>query len=310
MSKKKSAKAAKATKASRKSAPGEGRKNKSSGAVPKRIKASTRAAYEVALDPKKDAHERQTALTLDPTALCESGETFASVLSVLLDSSEPIEVRLTAFEAVAAARFSARNFESCRSDYIAALRKAAEDANPELRRRALGALARENDAFAQKKLLAGLKDPAKALVPPEKALQLLGNDVHADVYAIARELAAKPPSTVVQQEALRLLGSDPNSLQLLESILRDKSQPVESRQISAAALHAIDPSKYQQQAREMLLDKDENPDIQSMSLTALTYFGDDKVSDDKRLLERVDELNKGAASPVKKIAKQFLSKYQ
>jgi uncharacterized protein (UPF0147 family) len=310
VSKKKSSKPAKTPKASRKPGTGESRKKKSGGAASKQAKASTRAAYAIALNPKKDARQRQAALTVDPTALCESSETFNSVLNVLRDPSEPIEVRLSAFEAVAAARFSARNFESCRADYIAALREVAEDANPELRRRALGALAREKDGFAQKKLLAGLKDPTKALVPPEKALQLLGNDVHADVYAIARELAAKPPSSLVQQEALRLLASDANSVQLLENILRDKNQPVEARQISAAALHAINPPKYQQQARELLLDKDENPDIQSMSLTALTYFGDEKVADDKPLLERVDELNKDAPSPVKAMAKQFLSKYQ
>src|SRR5262249_54097887 len=162
-------------------------------------------------------------------------------------------------------------FKSCRPDYIAALRAVAEDADPELRQRALGVLAREKDGFAQKKLIAGLKDPDQALVPPEKALQLLGYDVHADAYALAREIVAKPPRPVAKQEALRLLSSDPKSASLLERVLRDKNEPVEARQICAAGLHVINPPKYQEQARELLLDKDENPDIQSMSLTALTY---------------------------------------
>ena len=60
-----------------------------------------------------------------------------------------------------------------RGDYIATLRKVATDPDPELRQRVLGMLMRDKDGFAQKKLLDGLKDPAKALVPPEKALQLL-----------------------------------------------------------------------------------------------------------------------------------------
>lgn len=277
---------------------------------PKGLKASTRAAYAIAVNPKKDSQERQAALAQDPTALCESAKTFQSVLKVLRDPNEPIEVRLSALDAIGVARFSAANFKSCRPDYIAALRAVAEDADPELRQRALGVLAREKDGFAQKKLIAGLKDPDQALVPPEKALQLLGYDVHADAYALAREIVAKPPSSLAKQEALRLLSSDPKSASLLERVLRDKNEPVEARQICAAGLHVINPPKYQEQARELLLDKDENPDIQSMSLTALTYFGDKKVADDKPLLERVDELHKEAPSAVKTMAKQFLSKYQ
>lgn len=296
--------------APRKAAAGTGRTKKASAASPKAGKAAARTAYSVAVDPKKSSLKRREAFAQDPTELCSSSKTFASVLKVLRDPSEPIDVRLSAFDAVAVARFSARDFESCRSDYIAALREVAEDADPELRQRALGMLAREKDGFAQKKLLAGLKNPDKALVPPEKALQLLGYDIHTDAYAYAREIVAKPPNSLAKQEALRLLASDPTSASLLEKVLRDKSESVEDRQISAAALHAINPSKYQDQARELLLDQDENPDIQSMSMTALNYFGDQKIADDKVLLERVDELAKKGASAIKPQAKQLRSKYQ
>lgn len=62
-------------------------------------------------------------------------------------------------------------FESSSGDYRTTLRNVAQDENPELRERALSVLAQLKDGFAQKKLLEGLQNPEKALVPPEKALQ-------------------------------------------------------------------------------------------------------------------------------------------
>ena len=64
------------------------------------------------------------------------------------------------------------------------LAQGRDDPDPELRQRVLGILMREKDGYAQKKLLEGLKNPAKALLPPEKALQLLSYDVHAEAYSV------------------------------------------------------------------------------------------------------------------------------
>ena len=114
-----------------------------------------------------------------PLAVCESDKNLQAMLNVLRNKDEPVEVRLAALQSLQAASFSVVAFESCRGDYIATLRAVAEDPDPELRQRVLGLLAREKDGFAQKKLLEGLKNPDKALVPPEKALQLLSYDVHA-----------------------------------------------------------------------------------------------------------------------------------
>ena len=130
-----------------------------------------------------------------------------------------------------------RRFESCRGDYIATLRKVADDPDPELRQRVLGLLAREKDGFAQKKLLEGLQDPDKALVPPEKALQLLSYDVHADAYAAARDIVKKPPNEMARREALRLLAADATAAPMFEKLMRDKNELREIRQISASALH-------------------------------------------------------------------------
>ncbi len=221
-----------------------------------------------------------------------------------------MEVRLAALQSLQAASFSVVAFEACRADYTAALRQVATDPDPEIRQRVLGLLARENDGFAQKKLLEGLKKPEKALVPPEKALQLLSYDVHAETYAVAREIVKNPPNPEAKQEALRLLTADATAGPVFEKILRDKEESPEIRQISAAALHALDPEKLQENAREILLDSSEQAQIQATSLTALAQFGDgEMVSKDEALLASVDRLSSEASTKVKQSARRFLSKY-
>jgi hypothetical protein len=233
-----------------------------------------------------------------------------SMLDVLRDKEQPIEVRFAALQSLGAAGFSSPDFAAIQGDYIAALREVATDADPEMRRRALGILAREKDGFALKKLLDGLKNPAEALLPPEKALQLLGSDIHTDAYPVAREILKNPPNPTARREALRLLASDASSAPTFESILQDKKETPEIRQISAAALHALKPEKLQEYAREILLDPSEHADMHQTSLTALTQFGAPELADDKKLITRVNRMSTTSTEDVKNSARQFLGKYK
>jgi hypothetical protein len=185
-----------------------------------------------------------------------------------------------------------------------------DDPDEELRQRVLGILAREKDGYVQQRLLAGLQDPSKALVPPEKALQLLSYDVHAEAYPVAREIVNAPPNPEAKREALRLLSADAKSAPVFEKLLRDKDEDRDIRQISAAALQAVNPKQFQQQARELLLDDKEYDDIQATALTALEQFGDEKsVTKDQQLMDRIDELGNAKSAKVKKSAKRFMSRY-
>jgi HEAT repeat protein len=246
-----------------------------------------------------------------PLAVCESDKDLQAMLNVLRSEDEPVKVRLAALQSLGAAAFSVIAFESCRGDYLAALRKVATDPKPELRQRVLGLLMREKDGFAQRKLLEGLKNPDKALVPPEKALQLLSYDVHAEAYAAARAIVSKPPNPDARREALRLLAADATAAPLFEKLLRDKNELREIRQISASALHALKPDRLQQVAREIVLDKSDYDDIKATSLMALATFGDDKaLADDTVLLNSVDRFGAGKApSKYKQGARRFLRKY-
>jgi hypothetical protein len=265
----------------------------------------------MATNSGKTPKQRIAAMSEVPLAVCENDENLQAVLNVLRNEAEPVPVRLAALQSLQAAAFSVISFQPCRADYIATLRKIATDPDPEIRQRALGILARDKDGFAQKKLLEGLQNPDKALLPPEKALQLLSNDVHAEAYAIAREMVKNPPNEIAKQEALRLLAADAKSAPIFEKHLRDKDETREVREISAAALQSINPQKMHAEARKIVLDKSDHDDIQATSLTALATTSDDTEAAfiDEELFKEVERLRSKGSANVKKSARRFLSKF-
>jgi len=273
------------------------------------MKMSALAALSVATNAKKPTTERLAALAQVPQAILASDENLQKLLEVVRNTEEPVQVRLEAINALATAAFAVTTFEPYRNDYIATLQAVADDPNQEIRESALGLLASEKNKFAQKKLLDGLKNPAKALVPPEKALQLLSYDVHTEAYGVARDIVDNSPNELARQEALRLLAADPNSTKLFEKLLRDKDETREVRQVAASALNSLAPQKLQEHAREMLLDDSEYEDIQATSLSAVKQFGDEEeVAKDKALLKSVNRMSADAkSSKYKKSAKDFLA---
>jgi hypothetical protein len=273
-------------------------------------KRSERAVLSVATSAQRGVEERIAALAEPALAATEKEDSLQAVLKVLRSQEQPTPVRLAALKTLQAASFGAPAFESLRGDYIATLREVAQDRNLELRQRALGILTREKDGFAQRKLLEGLEKPEIALVTPEKALQLLSSDVHAEAYSAARSIVSKPPSDIARREALRLLAADATAAPIFEKLLRDKEELAEIRQISASALQALNPDKLQEHARDILLDNSEYDEIRATCLSALTQFGNaEGVAKDEALLERVDQLREEASSNIKQSARRFLDKY-
>lgn len=270
-----------------------------------------RQAMSIATNASKTVKQRVTAMAAAPLAVNESDKDLQAMLKVLRDQGEPLAVRLAALQSLGAAAFSVLSFASCRADYIATLRKVADDPEPELRQRVLGTLMREKDGYAQKKLLEGLKNPGNALIPPEKALQLLSYDIHAETYSAARAILKKPPNDEAKREALRLLAADGKAAPIFEKVLRDKKELRENRQIAASALHALRPEKLQEQARKILLDKSDYNDIKATSLTALEQFGDGgSFGKDKALMKSVDRLGAGKApARYRQSARRFMRKY-
>jgi hypothetical protein len=278
----------------------------------KKFAESNAAALKTATNAAHDPGERVKAFSMAGRALCDDKENLDEVIKVLQDTQSPQAVRLAALRALQSASFSVVKFTPCRPAYGTALRALVEDPDLEIRQRVLGILAREQDGYAQQRLIEGLQHPEKALVPPEKALQLLSYDIHADAYAVAREIVSKPPNPAAKREALRLLAADPASVPTFENILRNKDEPVEMRQLSASALHTLAPQKMQEYARDIVLDDSESDELKTTSLTALTNFANEEaLAQDDALQKTVDTLREKSAAPeLKDSAQNFLKKYR
>lgn len=272
-------------------------------------KPAGRGYLSVMRSAERSVAERTKAVSAVSPATAGDPE-LTALMAVLTDKTAPSPVRLAALQSLGAARFASPAFAASQGDYIAALRKVVDDPDLELRQRVLGILAREKDPYAQKRLLDGLKDPTKALVSPEKALQLLSYDVHADAYPVARQIVQNPPNQDAKREALRLLAADAESAPMFERILRDKSESAEIREVGAAALHALRPDSLQAHARDIVMDPSEPDDIQRTSLTALTQFGPSQVGEDQALMNRVDELSTRGSATVQDSARKLRAKYR
>lgn len=276
----------------------------------KNLTLTSSQCIATATDSDKTIDERVSAICSPNLVILEKEEYFKDILSVLENTSEPLDVRLSALQAIQATTFQIAEFEKFRGNYISTLRKVARGPEEILRNRALGILSRQKDGYAQKKLIQGLHNPEKALVAPEKALQLLKNDIHADAHSAARKIVKKPPNKHAKREALRLLASDTSAAKLFERVLRNKEENLEHRQISAVALHSMKPETLLKHAKEIIQDTSDNENLQETCLTALTEFGEATVKGDEKLLKHVKQLKTKGKSRVKKLARQFIAKYE
>ena len=272
--------------------------------------ASTSSYWAAVSSSKKTTKQRIDALSRLPAALCEDRTKFNEVLAILRDTTQSSSLRRATLQIIQSASFSAPNFEVCRPDYLATLRALVTDPDLELRQRALGMLAREHDGSTQRLLVDGLEEPSRAVVPPEKALQLLGYDIHTDVYAIARKIAANPPNEAARIEALRLLGADTASVPMFEAMLQDKKEKVDARRLAASALQALVPDKLQGYARDIVQDETDDDDVKATSLTALTDLGHAGTVSDA-LYQSVDKIrSKSKSTALKQSARRFIDKYR
>ena len=110
--------------------------------------------------------------------------------------------------------------------------------------------------------------------------------------------------------ATPLLAADPASQDLLAGILNDKKQSQPTRRASALALQALSPEAFQEHARRIVLDEDENSDLRATSISALAHtMGQEALSQDTELTERVERLEKHTSSKeVKRSAASYMSK--
>jgi hypothetical protein len=233
-----------------------------------------------------------------PLARSDFSDSIPALLATLRNAQEPVPVRDAALQALRAATFLGEHFAPYRVDFINALRQIARpDTDPQLRADALEVLAVEKDSDAQELLRRGLREPQFALVPPTKALQLLGYDDHAGAAELALEIFHQTGDLATKEAALRVLATDAKSQDLFAQLLQDKSQPRSLRALSATGLHFLNPQKFSDIAREIVLDDSDFEDIRATSLGALATAPEHQaLRQDSGFVERIKQLE--AASPL------------
>jgi hypothetical protein len=268
-------------------------------------------AVEVLRDKHESIELRTQALEPIGITLATRHDLIDVVLSMLRDATEPVELRKAALRTLQQASFRAVAFAPKRPDYLAALRSLIDDKDADLRRRVIGILAREADEYVQRRLIEGLEQPSKALVPAAKAIQFLGYDIHAEHFPILREIVRRPPNRAAQKEAVRLLGSDPSSKDLLAEILEDKSESPDVRNVSAIALQTLDPDQFEELAKRIALDDTEDDRLRASCISALTHFANPAtLTDNAEFTRGVEQLReKSPSRQVKQATAAYILKY-
>ena len=249
-------------------------------------------------DPAEEPELRASALRAIGPDMGNRDDSLNLLLGLLRDRAQPGAVRMAALQVLQTLAIISPLFMSKRPDYFATLRSNVDDPDTVLRQAVIEILALEKDEYVQRRLLEGLDDASKALVSPEKAVQLLGHDVHAELYPRLREIVQNPSNPQVREEAVRLLAGDPDSKELLVNLMRNKDEDPKIRTLSAVALQTLDPAAFADQAKQIVIDDTEHDQLRVTGLTGLTHFADRaSLRGDPTFDERLKEIRDTSASP-------------
>jgi uncharacterized protein (UPF0147 family) len=262
-------------------------------------------------DQSEEPARRAAALRASGRDMGQRDESIDLLLELLKDIAQPHEVRAAALQVLQTLAFTSSLFMAKRPAFLATLRSIVDDPDTQIRQAAIEILALEKDEYVQRRLNEGLDDPSKALVNPEKAIQLLGQDVHAELYPRLREIVQNPPNPAAREEAVRLLAGDPESKDLLVELLRDKGEEVKIRTLSAVALQALDPGEFSEQAKQVVVDDTDEESLRLTGLNGLTYFREQRPSllPDREFDEALERLrNESTSSQLREAADRYLNR--
>ena len=222
---------------------------------------SFRKAMAVVDDTAADGRLRAAALGKMSHLLGSDGPLLEKTIAMTTDTTLPDALRESAVRVLQANTFSSPNFPAQRPAYLGALRTLVDDGNRDLADVAIEYLALDKDEYVQRRLMEGLENPDQPelqITAPERAVQYLSYDLHADHFPILRKLAKNPPNSKTRMEALRNLAADSDSVGLMRETLADKDEEPEVRHLCAVALQGLDPANLDAQTDSIIEDPSES----------------------------------------------------
>ncbi|AKF04036.1 hypothetical protein [Sandaracinus amylolyticus] len=254
---------------------------------------------------------RAAALNGLSTRLLRDDALLREILGVLEDTSAPSQLRHAALFAMQSLHFGSSVLAAVRPRYKNALRGLLDDADALLRQFAAEYLALDKDEYVQRRLLDGLREPGRAIVAPELAIQYLANDLHSDVVPLLREIAMRPPSAAAKKEALRNLAIDPESKALLAERVRDDAEDPEIRHVCAVALFQLDPALAAQLAKEIVVNDAADDELRAALLNTLEHLCPPDASEDGEFRARVAAIAGASTSaPLQRMARGYRDRHR
>jgi HEAT repeat protein len=273
-----------------------------------RTEADVAKAAEILRDKAEPVEVRVSAINLISYKIGEQINLIELMFSIIKDASEPSELRRGALRALQQAGFTSTLLQSKRPEFLDTLRQVVDDPDPEIRVRVIEQLAKEKDEYVQRRLVEGLEDKKKALVPAETAIQFLGYDLHSEYFPLLKKIVADPPNQAAKNEAVRLLAADSDSKDILTEIVLDKTEKSELRQLGAVALQALAPEEFESHAKQIVMDDADYPEIKSVMIGGVAHFPEKGgVAEDDEFVKKVEDLQDSSSRKLKEIAKTFVS---
>jgi len=272
-----------------------------------------RKAYAAELEKQKQSGATSEFTTM--SAAGPSGSTpssapdaIAGEIGFFRDPTQTADARLAALRNVQTATFMGPGFDRYRSAFRDALRAVAtNDSDQKLRAAALELLAMDKDEVARQLLVRGIDDVHHAIVPLAKAIQLLAFDDHGPIITVARKIMGGNFDVDAKEEALRALASDPGADHIFAGILSDRSQPKQLRSISASGLRAVSPQRFEQVARSIVLNENEDSDVRAECLGALNHLRGYAAKVDQGFADALSNLDlTGKSAGLRAAAERFL----
>jgi hypothetical protein len=265
-------------------------------------------AFQLVKDPKEETGLRLKALTKLTNALFGNEGAIKDLIALLADAAEPVQIRRAALQSLSAISFSSPALNAQMPAYRQALRQLVDSRDAEMVPVALEKLASYKDEGAQQLLLDGLKEPAKALIPEVKAIQLLGLDVRSEHFPVIRDILLASQNPTVKREAVIALSADPGSQDAIRSTLLDKNADNQVRMVSMSALNSFDAKGFQPTLKSMIADDNENHEIRTASLNTLSQHNDlEDVYRDKDFTKKVEDLGQDNNEPLRYLSKIYLN---
>lgn len=275
--------------------------------VEREIAAAQPVAQATTVDESADAATQAATILALGSNIVDDDALFSRLLQRLADTNESVEVRSAILDAVQAQSFQTGRFARRAADWTAALRGLTRDPNQDIRVAALSTLSNDNDPQAQDLLIGALRDPANGVIAPVVALQLLSNDVHTEVFPLARGFVDNPPDEETKIAALRVLAADSQSVDLFTGLVNNASESSDVRIFALSALNSLSPDAFVANAGGLVMRGDNDANVVAASLVALSLIEQELAPD---LLARIAALaNSGTGDAIQLAAAQAQERF-